>query len=99
MQYSNDMVQAMLQLLTNCTPEVASLRKELLVAVRHILATDLKTSKSDRLASYIHLFHKPSLLFYKPSSEHGRIKAEQAHGCRFLVAGEQLYIYHKIPIS
>nr|XP_018666778.1 transformation/transcription domain-associated protein isoform X1 [Ciona intestinalis]XP_018666779.1 transformation/transcription domain-associated protein isoform X2 [Ciona intestinalis] len=42
-QYSNEMVQAMLQLLTNCTPEVASLRKELLIAVRHILATDLKT--------------------------------------------------------
>ncbi|CAK8696388.1 unnamed protein product [Clavelina lepadiformis] len=42
-QYSNEMVQAMLQLLRNCTPEVASLRKELLVAVRHILQTDLKT--------------------------------------------------------
>jgi len=42
-QYANEMVQAMLQLLQNCSPEVASLRKELLIAVRHILATDLKT--------------------------------------------------------
>lgn len=43
-KFSNEMVKAMLQLLTNCPPEVASLRKELLIAVRHILATDLRAS-------------------------------------------------------
>lgn len=39
---SSDMVQGMLNLLQLCPKEVAHLRKELLVATRHILATDLR---------------------------------------------------------
>ncbi|KAF5284945.1 hypothetical protein FQA39_LY16900 [Lamprigera yunnana] len=40
--HSNMMVQGMLQLLTLCPMEVAHLRRELLIAARHILATDLR---------------------------------------------------------
>ena len=36
------MVQGMLALLKNCPQEVAHLRRELLIAARHILATDLR---------------------------------------------------------
>ena len=42
-QYSTQMVKGMLSLLTICPHEVAHLRKELLIAARHILATDLRT--------------------------------------------------------
>ena len=38
------MVQGMLALLRNCPQEVAHLRRELLIAARHILATDLRNS-------------------------------------------------------
>ncbi|XP_069681279.1 transformation/transcription domain-associated protein isoform X3 [Periplaneta americana] len=41
-QHSNLMVKGMLGLLTLCPMEVAHLRKELLIAARHILATDLR---------------------------------------------------------
>lgn len=44
------MVKGMLSLLQSCPKEVAHLRKELLIAARHILATDLRNSKSDWLA-------------------------------------------------
>ncbi|KAI8515281.1 hypothetical protein Bbelb_060940, partial [Branchiostoma belcheri] len=40
--YANQMVKGMLSLLTNCPQEVTHLRKELLIAARHILATDLR---------------------------------------------------------
>lgn len=40
------MVKGMLSLLQSCPKEVAHLRKELLIAARHILATDLRNSKS-----------------------------------------------------
>ncbi|XP_048580263.1 transformation/transcription domain-associated protein isoform X2 [Nematostella vectensis] len=40
--YSQNMVGGMLGLLRYCPPEVAHLRKELLIAARHILATDLR---------------------------------------------------------
>lgn len=39
------MVQGMLGLLALCPMEVAHLRRELLIAARHILATDLRNSK------------------------------------------------------
>lgn len=39
------MVKGMLSLLQSCPKEVAHLRKELLIAARHILATDLRNSK------------------------------------------------------
>ncbi|XP_034936834.1 transformation/transcription domain-associated protein [Chelonus insularis] len=42
-QHSTMMVKGMLGLLTLCPMEVAHLRKELLIAARHILATDLRT--------------------------------------------------------
>ncbi|XP_028982080.1 transformation/transcription domain-associated protein [Diachasma alloeum] len=42
-QHSQMMVKGMLGLLTLCPMEVAHLRKELLIAARHILATDLRT--------------------------------------------------------
>lgn len=41
---SQKLIVGFLSLLKNCPPEVAHLRKELLVAAKHILATDLKTS-------------------------------------------------------
>jgi hypothetical protein len=37
------MVQGMISLLKNCPQEVAHLRRELLIAARHILATDLRS--------------------------------------------------------
>ncbi|KAF5288689.1 hypothetical protein FQR65_LT11954 [Abscondita terminalis] len=40
--HSNMMVQGMLQLLALCPMEVAHLRRELLIAARHILATELR---------------------------------------------------------
>ena len=40
--HSAQMVKGMLGLLTLCPQEVAHLRKELLIAARHILATDLR---------------------------------------------------------
>ena len=43
--YSAQMVKGMLGLFANCPSEVAHLRKELLIAARHILATDLRNSK------------------------------------------------------
>uniref|UniRef100_UPI00398EA1CE transformation/transcription domain-associated protein n=1 Tax=Pristiophorus japonicus TaxID=55135 RepID=UPI00398EA1CE len=41
-KYSHQMVKGMLQLLTNCPSETAHLRKELLIAAKHILTTDLR---------------------------------------------------------
>lgn len=48
------MVKGMLNLLESCPKEVAHLRKELLVATRHILATDLRnrTGVNSRLCLY-----------------------------------------------
>ena len=43
-QFAPNMVQGMLALLKNCPQEVAHLRRELLIAARHVLATDLRTS-------------------------------------------------------
>ena len=43
--YSQNMVGGMLGLLRYCPQEVAHLRKELLIAARHILATDLRNRK------------------------------------------------------
>eukprot|EP00731_Ephydatia_muelleri_P010555 Em0005g1141a len=40
--YASNLVQGMVALLRNCPQEVTHLRKELLIAVRHILATDLR---------------------------------------------------------
>ncbi|XP_038044323.1 transformation/transcription domain-associated protein-like isoform X2 [Patiria miniata] len=40
--YAPQLVKGMLGLFTNCPSEVAHLRKELLIAARHILATDLR---------------------------------------------------------
>jgi transformation/transcription domain-associated protein len=40
--YASSMVTAILNLLRNCQPEVAHLRKELLIATRHILTTDFR---------------------------------------------------------
>ena len=42
--YSQNMVGGMLGLLWYCPQEVAHLRKELLIAAQHILATDLRNS-------------------------------------------------------
>ncbi|GAB6032800.1 hypothetical protein CHUAL_012003 [Chamberlinius hualienensis] len=43
LQYGNSLVKGMLGLLQLCPHEVAHLRKELLIAARHILATDLRS--------------------------------------------------------
>ena len=42
--HSRQMAQGMLDLFAYCPSEVAHLRKELLIAARHILATDLRIS-------------------------------------------------------
>ena len=42
---SAQMVKGVLGLLSLCPQEVAYLRKELLIAARHILATDLRNSQ------------------------------------------------------
>lgn len=42
--HANLMVKGIIGLLTLCPPEVAHLRKELVIATRHILATDLRLS-------------------------------------------------------
>ncbi|KAI0213607.1 Transformation/transcription domain-associated protein [Lamellibrachia satsuma] len=47
--HSTQMVEGMLGLLSHCPQEVAHLRKELLIAARHILATDLR----NRFVRYI----------------------------------------------
>lgn len=47
------MVKGMLNLLESCPKEVAHLRKELLVATRHILATELRNRKKIQLLQYI----------------------------------------------
>lgn len=47
--HSQKLIVGFLSLLQNCPPEVAHLRKELLVAAKHILATDLKNSFVDRI--------------------------------------------------
>ncbi|KAI1895994.1 hypothetical protein AGOR_G00090240 [Albula goreensis] len=42
-KYSQQMVKGMLQLLSSCPSETAHLRKELLIAAKHILTTDLRS--------------------------------------------------------
>jgi transformation/transcription domain-associated protein len=44
-QHSNLMVKGLLGMLTICPMEVTHLRKDLLIAARHILATDLRFSE------------------------------------------------------
>lgn len=48
-QHANHMVSGLLGLLEFCPQEVAHLRKELLIAARHILATDLRNSENKYL--------------------------------------------------
>jgi transformation/transcription domain-associated protein len=50
-QHSNLMVKGLLGMLTICPLEVTHLRKELLIASRHILATDLRVSEYAALLS------------------------------------------------
>lgn len=51
-QHANHMVSGLLGLLEFCPQEVAHLRKELLIAARHILATDLRNSKDNTYFVY-----------------------------------------------
>lgn len=44
-QHSNLLVTGMISLLASCPMEVASLRRELFIATRHIMATDLRFSE------------------------------------------------------
>jgi len=44
-QHSNLLVTGLIQLLVLCPMEVAYLRRELFIATRHIMATDLRFSK------------------------------------------------------
>ena len=41
--HSTQMVKGILSLLSGCPPEVAHTRKEMLIAARHILSTELRT--------------------------------------------------------
>ena len=45
MQHSNQLVSGLINLLTMCPMEVAYLRRELFIAARHILATELRFSE------------------------------------------------------
>lgn len=56
-KYSQQMVKGMLQLLSNCPSETAHLRKELLIAAKHILTTDLR-SRMYTLTKRTHTPHK-----------------------------------------
>lgn len=53
--YSQKMVQGHLSLLSLCPQEVAHLRKELLIAAKHILATDLRNSNVSIFLCKIHV--------------------------------------------
>lgn len=53
--HANLMVKGIIGLLTLCPPEVAHLRKELVIATRHILATDLRLSKLTFFLPIIHI--------------------------------------------
>ena len=44
-QHSSSLVKGVLGLLVLCPPEVAHLRKEILIAARYILQTDLRLSQ------------------------------------------------------
>ena len=57
--YASNLVQGMVALLKNCPQEVAHLRKELLIAARHILATDLRNKF---LPCIDHLFDESLLI-------------------------------------
>ena len=66
-QNSSYMVSGLLGLLTLCPMEVAHLRKELLIAARHILATELRTSTLFLSLLYITSFSgMPSALKLDP---------------------------------
>lgn len=52
--HSQMLVQGMLGLLTLCPMEVAHLRRELLIAARHILATELRNSECSNTKEYLH---------------------------------------------
>ena len=53
--HATQMVNGMLGLLTLCPQEVAHLRKELLIAARHILGTDLKNRMLSINCFYIYI--------------------------------------------
>lgn len=55
-KYSQQLVKGMLQLLSNCPSETAHLRKELLIAAKHILTTDLRSR------TYAHSYTNPCKL-------------------------------------
>uniref|UniRef100_A0A8C2HQ32 Transformation/transcription domain-associated protein n=1 Tax=Cyprinus carpio TaxID=7962 RepID=A0A8C2HQ32_CYPCA len=56
-KYSQQMVKGMLQLLSNCPPETAHLRKELLIAAKHILTTDLRSREPLAYSTLADLVH------------------------------------------
>lgn len=60
-QHAPTMVKGILSLLTSCPMEVAHLRKELLIAFRHILATDLRM----QFIPYMERLFDENLLFGK----------------------------------
>lgn len=64
--HSAMMVQGMLGLLALCPMEVAHLRRELLIAARHILATDLRNSKPEKKIVFCVLY----FLFFVQSLYH-----------------------------
>lgn len=54
-KYAPNMVAGMLALFRYCPQEVAHLRKELLIAARHILATELRSSELKWLTYILHI--------------------------------------------
>ena len=55
--HSQQMVQGLLGLLRLCPQEVANLRKELLIAARHILSTELRNSMHFFILLSVFLYH------------------------------------------
>nr|CAD7196479.1 unnamed protein product [Timema douglasi] len=70
------LVKGMLGMFTLCPQEVAHLRKELLIAARHILATDLRTGGNDRPKANERDVNKGS----KEKKERGGWKRQKSQG-------------------
>lgn len=75
------MVKGMLQLLSNCPSETAHLRKELLIAAKHILTTDLRS----RMYIYVYI--------HKHTNAFKLLKYESEKDMSFLI---QVHIYSHI---
>ncbi|CAF1003204.1 unnamed protein product, partial [Didymodactylos carnosus] len=70
-QYSETLVLALIQLLENCPPENVQLRKDIIVAARHILSTDLR----NLFIPHVKRFFDENLLLSTGYTAHETLKA------------------------